>query len=281
MRHARAKAARRTLQFYRLNAPHLKPVYKLLLDGTFLVASIRNKVPLHERFSKILQNESFRCYVTRSTLSELEALSERYSSSGKQSDKNNDKDDDVGVDEQINLFARARRFGLDECEIIEGDKVPSSTGEGVKKNNAPEDLSAEASKDIFHLATDGGNNSHSYFVATQDDALADALRVMPYVPLFRLGRAVLMLESPSSASRSYTGNIEQNKLASAGGLMTAEERRMVRAVKKKDRSKQRETMKEEQKVLEKRSRDEFGGSFSTRKKKRAKGPNPLSCKSKK
>ena len=287
MRHGRAKASRRTLQFYRLNAPHLKPEYKLLLDGTFLVSSIRNKVPLSERFSKILQNESFRYYVTRSTLSELEALSERYSSKGEKSEENNGKDDGAGAgagageDEQINLFARARRFGLDECEILEGDKDLSSTGDGAKKNKATDELSAKASRDIFHLASKGGNNTHAYFVATQDDALADALRAAPYVPLFRLGRAVLMLESPSSASRSYTGNVEKNKLASAGGLMTAEERRMVSAVRKKDYLKRRETMKEEQKVLEKRSRDEVGGGFSTRNKKRAKGPNPLSCKSKK
>ena len=287
MRHGRAKASRRTLQFYRINAPHLKPVYKLILDGTFLVASIRNKVPLQERFSKILQNESFKYYVTRSTLLELEALSEwsdRYSSKGKKSEENNGTDDGAGVgageDEQINLFARARRFGLDECEILEGDKDLSSIGDGAKKNKAPDEISAEASRDIFKLATKGGNNTHAYFVATQDDALADALRAAPYVPLFRLGRAVLILESPSSVSRSYTGNVEKNKLASAGGLMTAEERRMVSAVKKKDNLKRRETMREEEKVLEKRSRDEFGGSFTTRKKKRAKGPNSLSCKSK-
>ena len=281
MRHGRAKASRRTLQFYRLNAPHLKPEYKLLLDGTFLVSSIRNKVPLSERFSKILQNESFRYYVTRSTLSELEALSKRYSSKGEKSEESNGKDGGAGVGEQINLFARARRFGLDECEILEGDKDLPSTVDGAKKNKAPDELSAEASRDIFQLATRGGDNTHAYFVATQDDALADALRAAPYVPLFRLGRAVLMLESPSSASRSYTGNVEKNKLASAGGLMTAEERRMVSAVKKKDNLKRRETMREEQKVLEKRSRDEVGGGFSTRKKKRAKGPNPLSCKGKK
>jgi hypothetical protein len=40
-------------------------------------------------------------------------------------------------------------------------------------------------------------------------------------------------------------------------------------------------LKEEQKKLEKRSREEVGGSFNERKKKRAKGPNPLSCKSRK
>lgn len=233
-------------------------------------------MPLFDRFAKTLQNELFTCYVARSTLAELDKLSK---SAAATSDSNDD--------EHSNLFAQARQFGLDECEIIEPDKIPTSPDNNDNSNNnskrknwAFKDFS-EASTDVFNLATDGGNNSQSYFVATQDDALADALRAMPYVPLFRLGRAVLLLESPSSASRSYTGSNEREKLASAGGLMTAEERQMVKAVKKKDRKKRKDVMKEEQKKLEKRTREEFGGGFNARRKKKAKGPNPLSCKSKK
>lgn len=279
MRHGRAKAARKTLQFYRLNAPHiLKSPYKLLLDGTFLVASIRNKVPLYERFAKILQNEQFICCVTRSTLSELEKLSQQFQCKRGATNTANEEE------EQINFFSHARQFGLDECEIIEDAKIPNkgtSTNYDTNRNKVMFRDFSDASKDIYNLATDGGNNRQSYFVSTQDDALADALRAMPYVPLFRLGRAVLLLESPSSASRSFTGNKEQSKLASAGGLMTSEEREMVKAVKKKDRLKRKEVMMEEQKKLEKRTRDEVGGSFNMRRKKKARGPNPLSCKRKK
>ncbi|KAL7476731.1 hypothetical protein ACHAW6_002570 [Cyclotella cf. meneghiniana] len=258
MRHGRAKASRRTLQFYRLNAPHIKSPYKILLDGTFLVASIRNKVPLTERFSKTLQNEPFSFFVTRSTLMELEVLSKR---KGNNSEENN-------------IFVTARQFGLDECEIIESDKIIPTTATNNKKFS-------DASRDIFHLSTTGGNNKLSYFVATQDDTLSDALREMPYVPLFRLGRAVLLLESPSSASRKYTNQTEQRKLASAGGLMTVEERDIVNVLRKKEREKQKDLRAEEQKKLEKRSRDEYGvGVGSNPRKKKAKGPNPLSCKKK-
>ena len=294
MRHGRAKASRRTLQFYRLNAPHLKPVYKVLLDGTFLVAAIRNKVPLHDRFAKILQNEDFKLYISRSTLVELATLSKKYASRAAAAAAVDAKDDSGS--NSINFFLRARQFGLDECEIIEDDDSRvvddniTPDDDDIKKNSkkvhvvgssSDSDDFSGASKDIFQLATKGGNNSHAYFVATQDDALADALRAKPYVPIFRLGRAVLLLESPSSASRSATGTVEQGKLTSAGGTITAEERRLINTVKKKEQLKKRETMKEEQKILEKRSRDEYGGAFSMRKKKRAKGPNPLSCKSKK
>ena len=271
MRHGRAKASRRTLQFYRLNAPHLKSPYKILLDGTFLVASVRNKVPLWERFSKTLQQEEFTCYVTRSTLNELELLSQQ-SSQYKQSGNS---------DERITaVFDQARQYGLDECEIIENCSELVNTNQKKLEKKAFRDFS-QASKDIFCLATDGGNNRLAYFVATQDDALSDALREMPYVPLFRLGRAVLLLESPSSASRQFTGNLEQNKLKSAGGLMTSEERKIVDKVNKRDKKKRREMMKEEELKSQKRSRKEIGGCFNERKKKRANGPNPLSCKSKK
>lgn len=259
MRHGRAKQSRRTLQFYRLNASHFKPPYKVLLDGTFLVSSIRNKVPLYDRFTKILQNEAFTCHVTRSTLAELEKLS-------KQSFKGSEE-------EEINFFAKARQYGLDECEIIE-NKVPTTSSHADDESFKE---FSDASRDIYNLATEGGNNHQAYFVATQDDTLSDALRTMPYVPIFRLGRAVLLMESPSSASRSYTGNIEHKKLASAGGLMTAEERQMVNAVNRKDKKKRREVKEEEQKKLNKRERDEVGGGVNVRRKKRAKGPNPLSC----
>ncbi|KAL7526328.1 hypothetical protein ACHAWF_003141 [Thalassiosira exigua] len=272
MRHGRAKASRRTLQFYRLNAPHLKPPHKVLLDGTFLVASVRNKVPLRDRLSKTLQGEPFACHVARSTLAELEALSDR-------TRKGTTKGSPPDVADADDVFARARRYGLDECEIV--DDVPADDGDGRGANGPSTKDFSDASRDVYDLASEGGTNLRGYFVATQDDALADALRSTPYVPLFRLGRAVLLLESPSAASRREAGSAERGKLASAGGLMTAEEREMVDAVKERERKKRRERTKEERKKLEKRSREEVGGSFGARKKKKAKGPNPLSCKRKK
>ena len=56
------------------------------------------------------------------------------------------------------------------------------------------------------------------------------------------------------------------------------ERQMVGVINRKDPLKRQNTSREEQKILQKQSRDELGGAFSDRKKKRAKGPNPLSYK---
>lgn len=217
-------------------------------------------MPLSDRFAKTLQGEPFSFYITRTTLSELELLSKRKG----------------GNSDETNVFVQARQFGLDECEIIESDNITATAGPKKAKNFS------DASRDLFYLATNGGNNKHAYFVATQDDTLSDALREMPYVPLFRLGRAVLLLESPSSASRRYTNQTEQSKLKSAGGLMTTEERDLVNVVRKKEKQKMKDLKEEEQKKLVKRSREEYGVEvgYNPRKKK-AKGPNPLSCKKKK
>lgn len=231
---------------------------------------MHHQVPLYERFAKILQNEEFSCFITRSTLVELETLS------------NNQKVKHAD-DPENDFFARARQYGLDECEIIESTSIPSLSNDATNKHKQALKQFSDASRDIFHLATDGGNNKHAYFVATQDETLSNAVREMPYVPLFRLGRAVLLLETPSSASRRFTNNTEQSKLSSAGGLMTKEERQIVKSVKKREREKQKELRVEEQKKSEKRAREEYGVSvgLGNPRRKKAKGPNPLSCKKRK
>jgi rRNA-processing protein FCF1 len=316
MRHGRAKASRRTLQFYKLNAPHLvRSPIRILLDGTFLVSSIRNKVPLRERLSKLLQGEEFVCHVTRSTLVELSALGERFG--GKSSAArggrataggvggggdggvvvgNGDDGDDDDDEEDADVFSRARRYGLDECVIVEDagrdDDAKTEDGKRTIRGNASGTiaptapaivgLSSIASGDVYALATAGGEttdaNSHSYFVATQDEALSDALRAIPYVPLLRLGRAVLLLESPSAASRHLAGTNERKKMRNAGGNVTPEERDMLLSVRGRDASRRIEDARSERRKIEMRSRGEIGGGYSDRKRKRAKGPNPLSCK---
>ena len=43
MKHGRAKAARKTLKFFSLNA-NIKPPYNVILDGNFLAAAVKYKV---------------------------------------------------------------------------------------------------------------------------------------------------------------------------------------------------------------------------------------------
>lgn len=264
MRHGRAKAARKTLQFYALNAGIQSP-YKVILDGNFLVAAIRQKVPLFERLGKTLQKTDFTFYVTRSALDELASL-------------------------PGDFFQQARQFGLDECEIIERNTIPGKKKwkeEGKEKDadDADKDESEEGESsssslgepgdDIRHLVTDG-HNRRGYLIGTQDEALSDTLRGLPYVPQLRLSRGVLLLEAPSAASRRQATSQERNKMVSGGGLATKEEKEMVAAVREKDRAARKRKAEDARKTAA------AGGAgnndYDRRMKKKAKGPNPLSCR---
>lgn len=261
MRHGRAKAARKTLQFYALNAGIQSP-YKVVLDGNFLVAAIRQKVPLFERLGKTLQKTDFTFYVTRSALDELASL-------------------------PGDLFQQARQFGLDECEIIERNTIPGKKKQEKKKGagdvdnddseegkSSPSSL-GEPGDDIRHLVTDG-HNRRGYLIGTQDEALSDALRGLPYVPQLRLSRGVLLLEAPSAASRRQATSQERSKMMSGGGLATKEEKEMVAAVREKDRAVRKRKAEDARKAAA------AGGAgnndYDRRMKKKAKGPNPLSCR---
>mmetsp|Transcript_43672 Transcript_43672/g.65950 ORF Transcript_43672/g.65950 Transcript_43672/m.65950 type:complete len:290 (-) Transcript_43672:101-970(-) len=268
MRHGRAKLARRTLQFYRLNTQSVHSPYKVLVDGTFLVASIKQKVPLKERFEKTLQHESFTFYIARSTLDELKSLIEQM------------KKQRNSIDEEtLEALEQARQFGLDECEILETSDVQSSSYKDDKKDSSSSE-DGNARNDIATLSTKGGSNENGYFVATQDDELSDTLRTSPFVPLFRLGRGVLLLEGPSSASRSYASRMERDKERAGGGLVTEEERDAVQKAKERERAKARKKAEAALAVAQAAAAAE-NGAFQTRRKNKAKQPNPLSCKKRK
>lgn len=230
MRHGRAKAARKTLKFYTINA-NLKAPYKIILDGNFLAATVQQKVPLFDRLHKLLQGSEFKIHTTRSALDELDALPGE-------------------------MFQEARQFGLDECEIIERCYIPG----GAKKDSNPK-------QDIKALVRN--NNTEGWFVATQDEDLSDKIRGYVNVPQLRLARAVLLLEAPSSASRKYALLEEKDKQMSGGGTMTHDERELI--VKMKDA--ERKDLEEKEQLA-----DDVG---QQRRKRKAKGPNPLSCKKKK
>jgi len=233
MRHGRAKAGRKTLRFYSINALINAP-YKVILDGNFIAASIKQKVPLFERLQKLLGTDQFTVHVTRSSLNELATLPGE-------------------------LFQTARQFGLDECEIIEPSQIDQ------EKRDDPNNEIVSPTTDILSLVKN--NNSLGYFVATQDEELSNKLREMVFVPQMRLVRAVLILESPSAASRRHALYNERNKQNTGGGLMTQDEKELVQKMKQKVRY--------EPKKLQEAS------APMDRRKQKAKGPNPLSCKKRK
>jgi len=148
-------------------------------------------------------------------------------------------------------FQEARQFGLDECEIIERCYIPDSEPDSNPK------------QDIQNLVRNG--NADMWFVATQDEGLSDKIRGYVNVPQLRLARAVLILESPSASSRKQSTREEQGKQRTGGGTMTNDERELIQRMRDERRQKHQPVKDDDQQ----------------RSKRKAKGPNPLSCKKKK
>lgn len=290
----------------------LKPPYRILLDGTFLVACIRQKLSstIQDRLKRILQGEQLSLYTTRSVLDELESLQQQQEERQKGG---------TGSETDHFIFNQARQLGLDECEILETSSIPKisngsknkKNGKTIKTNSTKEKEEVDdshlitklgkAGSDIYKLAITKSQqqqheqNPHSstkqYFIATQDDTLCNELRRVQCTPLIRISRAVLILESPSEAIKKMASHAENNKLKSAGGTMTYEEREYVNKVKILDqkarkRKREEETIQKirmENNVLGSEPGHGNGGIGSVlgtigRKKKKAKEPNPLSCK---
>lgn len=231
MRYGRAKQARKTLQFFQRTLGLTAP-YHIILDGTFIVAMLTQKVPLRDRLDRTLQHGKFTLYVTRSALNELEVLAETAPKSKE-------------------IFLQARQWGLDESDEIL---------ENVPKRDITGDELGESGKDILkHVADHPG-----YIVATQDETLLDILRKHGTAPLLRISRGVLLLENPSKSSQQKETQAEKKKWTVAGSVKK-EENALVNHVREEQRS----------------CRPQNASNSQIRTLKKAKGPNPLSCKSKK
>jgi len=137
MRHGRAKAARRTLQFFKRAIVGFRPPYHILLDGTFVVAVVKNKLisddswtnnndsndmnsrqhhqdnsnTLPGRIDRLLQHATFDFITTRSVLNELETLEEHAKKRNKP--------------QQEAMFQLARTWAANNCSrIIEEQDLP-------------------------------------------------------------------------------------------------------------------------------------------------------------
>lgn len=256
MRYGRTKSNRKTLNFFNITG-YIKPPYKILLDGSFLVMASRQKVPIYKCFEKLLQEREFSLHVLRSALNELLGSSGEY-------------------------FRHARQFGLDECEIIES-RLTSKCKKKTSLNEVldccqkdrlqdilPEEISAKMCKstqDVYSLVI--GGNSNGYFVATSDINLSCGLRRLSNIPLFHLSHRMIILESPSLASRKRSLKMENIKQITAGWKVTSQEQEMIQDSRKRSRV---------QKLNNYTNHSNLKQRTRCRK---AKGPNPLSCKKKK
>lgn len=266
MRHGRAKQARRTLHFFERTVG-VRPPYHVVLDGTFVVAVIKYKVPVQDRLDKLLQHGStFTLYVCASTVAELTTLLEQCTNAPGQAD----------------VFRQAIQWCSQHCTRIEPADYPaessSRTGKKCILSSAAADIlklvlvaanknnSGDSTISHAESSTNHHQQTRQYFCASQDEELLDACRHAATIPLIRLARgSVLLLEQPSKFSSQADTRNEKTKWKS--GVVSTGEQQLVELVVKQQKQ---ERKNEHTATVAQQER--------MRKPKKAKGPNPLSCK---
>jgi len=210
-----------------------------------LMAMIEQNVPIRERLDRTLQHGPFTLYVARSSLDELHKLAQQKSP-------------------KQDTFRSAWQWGLDECDmILEKDDIPDGDlSEFIGDND---DLSPPG-RDVVSLIT----AKAQYFVCSQDEVLLDVLRNLGTAPLMRISRGVFLMENPSKSSQKKQKYEEGAKWTVAGTLQD-QEKNLVSLVKENQRREREKSQHQSQERFD-QQRPRY---------KKAKGPNPLSCKKKK
>lgn len=258
MRHGRAKAARKTLQFFE-RVVNIKPPYHILLDGTFVVAVIKYKVPLFDRLDRLLQHATVHLHITPTALAELDKLAQH------------------AKGDKLDIVQEARDWAKQNCELIDDNESLPSTSVVEAENPRAWDKLSDAGKDVMRLVGygkdgDDASTRRRYFVASQDEQVLDLVRNFPNtsIPVIRLARgSVLLLENPSKTASHQASRDEKAKWSVAGSV-TAQEKVLVNIVKQKTR----------QDHAARKPSSQSSRPPSSRHKQKAKGPNPLSCKKK-
>jgi U3 small nucleolar RNA-associated protein 23 len=260
MRHGRAKAARRTLQFFH-RTQGIHPPYQLLLDGTFIVAVMKYNLPLMERLDRLLQHAAVHLFMTRSSITELEKLKEH---AAKDTDMSNKL-----ILEQVHQWATRQCHNIiTDADIPKRQDCVSSIKESVweKFSTAGQDL-------LCLVASASEQGKQKYFVASQDETLLDVVRNLGSVPVIRLQRgSVLLLETPSKVASQQDSREERQKWSTKGSV-TEQEKKLVDCVKE-------QAKRERRKESDTAAAGAAAGSSNGRRKQKAKGPNPLSAKKK-
>ncbi|KAL7118804.1 hypothetical protein ACP275_02G024400 [Erythranthe tilingii] len=242
MRVKKQKRHRRAVRFYTACFGFREP-FKILCDGTFVHHLLTNGIiPADTALANIL-GATVKIFTTSCVVAELKSLGQSYSDS-------------------VNA---ARNLITARCEH-------------------------EKRKSAVACITDviGENNSEHFFVATQDAELRKKFQEIPGVPVIYALRNALFLDRPSTVQQEFAKTLEEQR-----SRMTDLEFEMLKLKKKKamtdkandssDADEDHEdhvldTMEAKRNVKRNRTDTKDQAQF---KRKRAKGPNPLSCKKKK
>jgi hypothetical protein len=278
MRHGRAKAARKTLQYFqRTVGLQTRPYLPVMLDGCFLVALFQYRIP-PSRIERVLQikssttfsetsdhsragssstSEGIKFFVTQEAVTELKRILEKLEK------QKHDK---------AMSFQEALKFVRQHCKVLKQQGVKETERDKTSENTGPCN-EASSSRIITTTALSPHDallrhihqDHRVYVVATQDEILLNQLRGLGTVPIMRLANnSVLLLEQPSKASQNQAVGDELSKWKNS--LASAEKALVDVAV---DHIKQSSA-----------TTSKVTSPTKERKKRKAKGPNPLSCKRK-
>lgn len=242
MRVKKQKRHRKAVRFYTACFGFREP-FKVLCDGTFVHHLLVNKVtPADSALANAL-GAPVKIFTTRCVLAELRSLGDSYAES---------------------LYAA--------CNLL------TARCEHEKRKSAVSCIT-----DVI-----GENNSEHFFVATQDAELRKKFQKVPGVPVIYGLRNALFLEQPSAFQHQFVRSAEEDR-----SHMTDLEYKLLN-VKKKNVA--FEEAEDSSYANEGKDDGTFGvqaiqtnvrkkrGDMKDRvefKRKRAKGPNPLSCRKKK
>ncbi|CAL0318431.1 unnamed protein product [Lupinus luteus] len=247
MKVKKQKRHRKILTFYTACFGFRKP-FRVLCDGTFVHHILVNRLtPADKALTNIL-TAPVKLYTTRCVLAELKQLGRSYSEA----------------------LEAAQQLIIARCE---------------------HEKCAKADACIMELI--GQNNSEHFFVASQDTELRKKLQEIPGVPLIFGLRNALFLEPPSAFQRQHAKASEEgrsqmtkkeyqifknrvmNRLAGE-----EDENAVAEAIEHEDSGYQPINLQSENRSIT--GRNQMGIKDKPQfKRKRAKGPNPLSCKKKK
>ncbi|XP_071707694.1 rRNA-processing protein utp23 [Rutidosis leptorrhynchoides] len=218
-----------------------RPPFKVLCDGTFIHHLFINNIIPADTSISKILGDPVKLFTTRCVLAELKSLGEGYSDSL-----------NVGRDLVPARCDHEKRKSAVDCltEVI-GDK-----------------------------------NSEHFFVASQDADLRKKFQEIAAVPVIFALRNALFLEPPSESQHQFANSAEEER-----SHMTDLEFKMLFKKRKRSASEETGDSSDENEDLSNKIVEDLKKNSAKRKgdvkdkvqfkRKRAKGPNPLSCKKKK
>ncbi|CAM8943646.1 unnamed protein product [Rhodiola kirilowii] len=271
MRVKRQKKHRRAVRFFTTCFGFRQP-FKVLCDGTFVHhLLVQDIMPADKALADVLGGTA-KLFTTSCVIEELDYLGyETHKKNKKKSGSQDASDQNGHMDNPYLESCRlARKLGVARC--------------GHEKR-----IGAEA----CFLEVIGADNPEHFFVATQDAELRNNLQQKPGVPLLYGLHKALLLETPSAFQKEFAAASEEKRLhmtklehkllkkrmdkdSVAGGATEGDlnGKEATEAFATSERQQGNQKVNHRRKPLGVSDKPQF-------KRKKAKAPNPLSCKKKK